>query len=194
MLHAPEVQVCTSRLPAPHAPRIVPAGSSFRTGQGVHFARMNCPIGQRTFVLFRDAREPNYDPGLAAEMPHAMKNLKRIAWSSPLQERKHRRFALQYPVHLKIQAADSPVELEAVSRNISIDGLLLETSSMIPQHTPVSFTLTVEGEQVVRPIHFVGDGEVVRVDPGSAGQRFVIAVKCNRPIVRLDEPLIATGS
>jgi len=120
-----------------------------------------------------------------------MKKIKRIAWSSPLQERKYRRFALQYPVHLKVQAADSPLELDAVSKNISMGGLLLETSSMIPRHTPVSFTVTVDGDRVVRPIHFVGDGEVVRVDPDSGQRRFAIAVKCKRPISRVDEPLIA---
>ena len=126
-------------------------------------------------------------------MSHSMKKIKRIAWSSPLQERKHRRFVLQYPVRLKIQASDSLVEFDAVSKNISIGGLLVETSSIIPQHTPVSFTLTVEGDQVIRPIYLVGDGEVVRVDPGSARQRFTIAVKCKRPIARLGQPFLSTG-
>jgi hypothetical protein len=123
-----------------------------------------------------------------------MKKIRDIARSSPLQERKHRRFSLQYPVRLKVHSADSKVELDAVSRNISIGGLLLETTSMIPRHTPVSFVVTVRSGQAVRPIQFVGEGEVVRVDAKAAEQVFAIAVECRRPITRTDEPLAATGS
>jgi hypothetical protein len=121
-----------------------------------------------------------------------MKKLNPLAWSSPLQERKHRRFDLQYPVRLKVHSADSMVELDAVSRNISIGGLLLETSSLIPQHTPVSFIVTAWSAGVVRPIQFVGEGEVVRVDAEPAEQLFAIAVECTRPITRTDEPLAST--
>jgi hypothetical protein len=123
-----------------------------------------------------------------------MDKFNHIARSSPPQERKHRRFSLQYPVRLKVHAADSMVELDAVSRNISIGGLLLETSSMIPQHTPVSFIVTVWSDQVVRPIQFVGEGEVVRVDAKAAEEVFAIAVECSRPITRTDDPLAATRS
>jgi hypothetical protein len=116
-----------------------------------------------------------------------MKQISDISWSSPLQERKHRRFSLQYPVRLQIHSAGSMIEFDAVSRNISIGGLLLETSSMIPQHTPVSFIMTVQSAQVVRPIQFVGVGEVVRVDPKPAARVFAIAVECKRPITRTDD-------
>jgi hypothetical protein len=81
-----------------------------------------------------------------------MEKLDHIARSSLAQKRKHRRFSLQYPVRLKLDSDHSIVELEAVSRNISIGGLLLETASMIPQDTPVSFIVTVRGSQIVRPI------------------------------------------
>jgi len=151
------------------------------------------PFRHRPFVLFWRGCNHYYDPDLATEVTHTMRKIKDIAWSSPLQERKHRRFSLQYPVRLKVHSADSMVELDAVSRNISIGGLLLETSSMIPQHTPVSFTMTVWSAQVVRPIQFVGEGEVVRVDAKAAEQVFAIAVECKRPITRTDEPLAATG-
>lgn len=128
------------------------------------------------------------------EVTHAMRKIKDLAWSSPPQERKHRRFSLQYPVRLKIHSADSMVELDAVSRNISIGGLLLETSSMIPQHTPVSFVVTAWSADIVRPIQFVGEGEVVRVYAKTAEQAFAIAVECKRPITRSDEPLAPLGS
>jgi PilZ domain len=123
-----------------------------------------------------------------------MERINLVDRSFPPQERKHRRFSLQYPVRVKVHSADSMIELDAVSRNISIGGLLLETSSMIPQHTPVSFIMTVRSAQVVRPIQFVGEGEVVRVDVKAAEQVFAIAVECKRPITRTDEPLAATGS
>ncbi len=127
-----------------------------------------------------------------------MKKISDIVRSSPMQERKHRRFSLQYPVRLKIYSADSIVELEAISRNISIGGLLLETSLMIPQNAAVSFRMIVRTPQAARPIQFVGEGKVVRVDARvtekPAEKMFAIAVECARPISRTDEPLAATGS
>lgn len=121
-----------------------------------------------------------------------MERINDVARSFPLQQRKHRRFSLQYPVRLKVHSAELMVELDAVSRNISIGGLLLETSCMIPQHTPVSFVMTVRSDQVPRPIQFAGEGKVVRVDAEAAEEVFAIAVECKRPITRSDEPLAAT--
>jgi len=114
--------------------------------------------------------------------------------SSPVPERKHRRFSLQYPVRLKVHSADLVVEFGGVSRNISIGGLLLETCFPIPQHTPVSFIVTVDGSDLGRPIHFVGEGRVVRVDPKAAEDVFAIAVECARPITQIDHYLAPTGS
>jgi hypothetical protein len=65
---------------------------------------------------------------------------------------------------------------------------------MIPQHSLVSFIMTVLSAQVVRPIHFVGEGKVVRVEAKAAEGVFAIAVECKRPITRTDDPLAATGS
>jgi hypothetical protein len=109
-----------------------------------------------------------------------------------MKERRYRRFSLQYPVRVKVQITDSIIEFEAVSRNISVGGLLLETSSVIPQHSPVSFIVTVQGAQVVHPIQFAGEGNVVRVDPKESA--FAIAVECKRPITQIDNHLAATGS
>jgi hypothetical protein len=53
------------------------------------------------------------------------------------------------------------VEFEAVSSNISICGLLLEASSLIRRHIPVSFTVTVNHHELGRRIQFVGEGRVV---------------------------------
>jgi PilZ domain-containing protein len=124
-----------------------------------------------------------------------MSKLNGVAWSSsPPQERKYRRFRLQYPVRLKVLNVDLMVEFEAVSKNISICGLLLETSSMIPQHTPVSFTVTVDGHELGRPIRFVGEGKVVRVDRKTDREVFAIAVECTQPIQQIDHYFEATGS
>jgi PilZ domain len=108
-----------------------------------------------------------------------------IAQSSPPQERKYRRFSLQYPVRLRVQSADLIAEFEAMSRNISICGVLLESSSLIPQYTPVSFVVTVEASELGHPIRFVGEGEVVRVEPKAAKKGFAIAVECMRPITQI---------
>jgi hypothetical protein len=86
------------------------------------------------------------------------------------------------------------VEFEGVSANISICGLLLETLSLIPQHTPVSFVVTVEGRGLGRPIQFVGEGTVVRVDPKPVEEGFAIAVECQWPITQIDADLAPTGS
>jgi hypothetical protein len=122
-----------------------------------------------------------------------MSNLNDVAWFPPL-ERRYRRFHLRYPVRLKVHDADLTVEFEAVSKNISICGLLLESSAMIPQHTPVSFVVTVEPRERSRPIQFVGEGKVVRVDPKAEQEGFAIAVECARPITQIDHYLKATGS
>ena len=119
-----------------------------------------------------------------------MGNLNDVGRSAPPQERKYRRFSLQYPVRVKVHSAELMVEFEAVSRNISIGGLLLETASMIPQHTPVSFIVTVEHSELGRPIHFAGEGRVVRVDPKAAEEVFAIAVECARPITQIDRHLV----
>jgi hypothetical protein len=115
-----------------------------------------------------------------------MEEINHVAQSATSQERKYRRFSLQYPVHLKVHSADLMVEFEAISSNISICGLLLEASSLIPQHTPVSFTVTVKHNELGRPIQFVGEGRVVRVNPKTEEHVFAIAVECQRPITQVD--------
>lgn len=109
-------------------------------------------------------------------------------------ERKYRRFSLSYPVRVKLHLENSDSELEAVTKNVSIGGLLLEAASSIPQHSFVSFVMTVEGGHIARPIKLLGDGEVVRVEGSGAGSRFAIAVKCAQPIAQMEEHLAASGT
>lgn len=77
------------------------------------------------------------------------------------RERKFRRFSLRYPVHVEFHSGNSVLELDAVSNNVSIGGMLLETASLIPPHSLVSFVMTVQGGPVLRPIQLKGEGEVV---------------------------------
>lgn len=110
------------------------------------------------------------------------------------QERKYRRFNLKYPVHVKFQSGNVTFELDAMSRNISLGGLLLETNSPIPPHSPVSFVMTLTGGAIVRPVELAGEGEVVRVQPGGLRAGFDIAVECKKPITQIEHYLpAATG-
>jgi hypothetical protein len=121
-----------------------------------------------------------------------MKKNDDIAPSLPPPERRYRRFSLHYPVRVKVQSDDLITEFEAVSRNISIGGLLLETAALIPRDTPVSFVVTAAGRDPGHAIQFIGEGKVVRVDP-AAKAAFAIAVECQRPIAQINQ-LEATGS
>jgi hypothetical protein len=74
------------------------------------------------------------------------------------QERKYPRFKLRYPVHGKFYSGKVVSEFDAVSRNVSIRGLLLETASEIPRHSSLSFTMTIEGGRTIHPIRLVCGG------------------------------------
>ena len=105
------------------------------------------------------------------------------------QERKHRRFHLECPVCVKFQAGNSTIEIETISQNVSIGGLLVKSAVMIPAHTPVTFIINVQGEQAVHPIHLTGEGNVVRAENDRHAATFVIAVECRAPIMQLEQYL-----
>ena len=98
------------------------------------------------------------------------------------EQRKYRRFSVSYPVHVKFHFEDSVSELQAVTKDVSVGGLLIETASPIPQHCPVDFIMTLHGGPVIRPVQVVGEGDVVRVEPHGPGAGFAIAIKCKREI------------
>ena len=101
------------------------------------------------------------------------------------QEREHRRFRLECPVYVKCQSVSSATEIQAMSRNISIGGLLVKSATMIPEHTPVTFIMIARGDQVIYPIYLAGEGEIVRVE--STGSVFAIAIKCKDLITQLED-------
>ena len=104
-------------------------------------------------------------------------------------ERKYRRFDLRYPVHVKFEIGSTVSELDAVSRNVSLGGMLLESPSAIPQRSPVSFVMTLQAERMLHPIELKGEGEVVRVESGRGGCGFAVAVECRQPITQIERYL-----
>jgi PilZ domain len=103
-----------------------------------------------------------------------------------LNERKHRRYDLKYPVNIRFGSSSDRCELEATSVNVSVGGMLLETTAIIPERTPVSFLMTLEGGEILRPIQLVGDGHVVRVESIGSEPKYGIAVKCDKPISEIE--------
>ncbi len=101
--------------------------------------------------------------------------------------RTYRRFKLEFPVRLKFQNGRSTEEVEGVSKNLSIGGLLVRSVLPVPQHTLVTFVLSVHGRHSLRPIHLMGGGEIVRVEVADAEGAFMMAVKCGSPVVELEE-------
>jgi hypothetical protein len=80
-------------------------------------------------------------------------------------------------------------ELETVSKDISLGGLLVRSASHVPTGTSVTFELSVHGRQSVRPVHLIGDGMVVRTEKVPADGTYVMAVKCRAPISELQDIL-----
>ncbi len=103
--------------------------------------------------------------------------------------RTYRRFRLEFPVRLKFNIGFTAAEIEAVSKNLSVGGLLLRSAKPVPQHTSVSFVLSVHGSQSLRPVYLMGEGEIVRVEDGEGEGTFVFAVKCDSPVTELEEYL-----
>jgi hypothetical protein len=109
------------------------------------------------------------------------------------KERRHRRFDLQIPVCLSFPSKGAVRELSAISKNVSIGGLLLRVNDPVPVRTRVSLTLAVEDPRLRRPVRLLGKGKVVRVERLESGVGFAIAIECKRPITEIENHLPATG-
>jgi len=107
------------------------------------------------------------------------------------KERRYRRFDLHFPVSLSYPQAGMVRELETVSRNVSVGGLLVTASDQIPLRTPVNLTVNVVGSRFRHPVTLLGEGEVVRVESLGPGAGFAIAVECRYPITQMDDHLPA---
>jgi len=105
----------------------------------------------------------------------------------PGQGRIYRRFDLEFPVRMWFQSDAIRLEIEGVSKNLSVGGLLVRSTLAIPERTAVSFMICLHASDAVRPVHLMGEGEVVRVASGEHVGVFLVAVRCNAPIVHLEE-------
>jgi hypothetical protein len=88
--------------------------------------------------------------------------------------------------------AGSVSELQAISDNVSLGGILLEASTPIPQHCDVTFTMAAPKHHIVGAVKLVGEGQVVRVESHQSGRGFAIAVKCRLPLSKLEDYLPAS--
>ena len=102
------------------------------------------------------------------------------------RERKFFRFVLECPVFMKYQADNSTIEVQAIIRNVCIGGFLAKSAAMIPEHTKVTFIITLKGDVAARPIYLTGEGEIVRVEKSQVDAAFAIAVECRDPITQLE--------
>lgn len=103
--------------------------------------------------------------------------------------RTYRRFRLEFPVRLRFCDGSSTTEIDTVSKDLSLGGLLVRSTLAIPEHTMVSFVLSVHGNQSLRPVYLIGDGEIVRVEAAPVDVAFALAIRCNAPVTELKEYL-----
>jgi hypothetical protein len=118
-----------------------------------------------------------------------MERLQTIVQASNWRRRKYRRFELEFPVNIKFSSGSEVTNIDAVSKNISVGGLLARSATSIPEDTAVTFILSVYGKAAVRPVRLLGEGYVVRIEPGEKESTFGVAMRCNAPLVQLEEYL-----
>jgi len=100
-------------------------------------------------------------------------------------ERRYRRFKLRYPVRLIFRTTEGISAVDTLSKDISIGGLALDCPVSIPEHSPVSFVISLRGRSL-RSIELAGEGEVVRVERTKSRKEFAIAVSCQKPITQIE--------
>jgi PilZ domain len=117
-----------------------------------------------------------------------------IARPPYVPERRHRRFALEYPVQMHFSRGSSISEMQGTSKNVSLGGLLVNAASPVPNDSAVIFTMTVQGGALVHPVKLVGEGKVVRVERKESESGFAIAVECSRPLAEMADYLAASSA
>jgi hypothetical protein len=123
----------------------------------------------------------------------AMRDPTGAARSPSHPERRYRRFKLRYPVHLLFRFGELISEADAVSRDVSIGGLLLECPVHIPQHSAVNFIIRLRA-RTLRRVELVGEGSVVRVERIESQTQFAVALECQKPITQIEPYLPADTS
>jgi hypothetical protein len=105
------------------------------------------------------------------------------------RERRHRRYTLRFPVCVSFPSRGSLHQLEAISENVSIGGLLLKVQDSVPPMTQVSLIMDVKGPYAKRSVHLSAKGTVVRVEELGPGAGFAIAIECQQPITAMKRHL-----
>lgn len=94
--------------------------------------------------------------------------------------RKHRRFDLQFPISMSFPTGEIGRELEGITKNVSLGGVLIKVGTEVPIRTKVRLRIDVVGPRSRRPVRLSGEGEVVRVEALEGGVAYRIAVQCDR--------------
>ncbi len=84
-------------------------------------------------------------------------------------------------------------QVETISKNVSVGGMLLQVSDPIPLHSQVNFTMEVRVFGSRRRIRLTSEGEVVRVEQAGQDGSFAIAIECKRPISEIETQLSAAS-
>ena len=116
----------------------------------------------------------------------SMRKLTNSSELSVQQRRRHPRFSLLYPVRVVFHSGNSSHELDTLSNNISIGGILLESKSPIPQNCELQFFMTVQKSSMSSRILLEGSGRAVRVEQHPSGNGFNVAVRFGRPISQIN--------
>jgi len=79
-------------------------------------------------------------------------------------------------------------EFGATSRNISLGGLLVRSSDVVPWDCDVEFEMLVQKDPARKGMRLRGQGRVVRVEQFATDNYFLVALECLSPMRRvLDE-------
>ena len=105
------------------------------------------------------------------------------------QQRKHRRFDLQFPVCVNFPSHGEIHQFKGLTKNVSVGGMLLKAASQLPLRTQVRLTIEVNTPWSGRHIQLHAEGEIVRVEELEKAQGFALAVECKRPIEQIGEHL-----
>jgi hypothetical protein len=104
-------------------------------------------------------------------------------------KRRYRRFDLQLPVHLSFPIGGTVRQVETISKNVSVGGMLLRAADAIPLHSQVNLTMDVRIFGSRRRVRLTSEGEVVRVEQAGQDGGFAIAIECKRPIKEIETQL-----
>jgi hypothetical protein len=91
----------------------------------------------------------------------------------PKERRRERRYPIQQPAFVRVQAAAG--EVESATENISTHGILLRTEVLIPVGSEIDVILRFRDALPIQ-----GEGEVLRLEKQHGGKAFLIAVRCGQ--------------